>query len=79
MNFFLDLSDSNKRAFGFVSTNIFSFSLHRVNRLSAAIIKRPFIFYFKNDIIELVGKQVSKIQHYFGDKLINVTIYIRVD
>ena len=48
-------------------------------RLSAAKIKRPFIFHDKNDIIELVGKQVAKIRHYFGDKSMHVTMSLVVD
>ena len=47
--------------------------------MSVANRERPFVFHDKNYIIELVEKQVTKIRHYFGDKSINVAMYLGVD
>ena len=79
LNLFPDLSASDKRYFGFVSTNICSIFLRHVNRLSTANREIPFIFHDKNDIIELVGKQFTKIIHYFGDKSMHVDMSLGVD
>ena len=46
--------------------------------MSAANIERPLVFHDKNDIIEIFGKQVSKIRHSFGGKSMHVAIYIGV-
>ena len=49
-----------------------------MNHLSAANRERPFIFNNKNDIINLVGKQVAKIRDSFGDKSMHVAMSIGV-
>ena len=49
-----------------------------MNCLSAASRESPLIVYDKNDIIELVGKQVAKIRHYFGYKSMHVSISLGV-
>ena len=49
-----------------------------MNRLSASNIERPLVFHYKNDIIEIFGKQVSKIRRSFGGKSMHVAIYIGV-
>ena len=79
MYLFPALSASDKRDYGFISTNLCSIYLRYANRLSAANRERPFIFHDKNDIIDLVGKQVTKIHHYFGDKPMNVAMSLGVD
>ena len=53
--------------------------LRHMNRLGAANREMPFIFHYMNDIIEIVGNQVTKIHHSSGDKSIHVAMYIGVD
>ena len=79
LNFFLALSASDKRAFGFVSKNACSTYFHHVIRLSATNRETKLFFHNKNDIIELFGKQVTKTRHYFGDKSIHVAMSLGVD
>ena len=79
LNFLLALSNIDKRDFGFVSTNLCSTTLIHVNRLSASNRKKPLIFYDKNNIIGLIGKQVANVRHYFGDKSMHVTMSLVVD
>ena len=50
-----------------------------MDRLGAANREMTFIFHDINDIIELVGNQVTKIDHSFGDKSMHVAMYIGVD
>ena len=76
---FLVISTSVKGAFVFVPKNIWSISYIHANRLSAANIERPLISHDNNDIIELVGKKVTKTRHYFGDKSMHVDMYNGVD
>ena len=40
--------------------------------------EKPFIFHDENGIIVLVGSQIIKIRHYFGDKPIHAALYLRV-
>ena len=54
-------------------------SLRHVNCLSAANIERPYIYHDKKGIIEIFGNQVTKVYHYFGNKSINVSIYLGFD
>ena len=79
MNFLLTIYASDKRALGFVSTDLCSISSSHVNRLDASTIERSLILHDKNNIIELVGKKVAKICHYFGDKSMHVDMYNGVD
>ena len=41
--------------------------------------RKAFCFNDKNDINDLVGKQVTRIHHLIGDKSMHVAIYLEVD
>ena len=79
LDLLLALSDSDNIDFEFVSTNICSIYLRHMNHISSAYRERPFNFHDKDDIIELVGKQVANICHYFGNKSMHVAISLGVD
>ena len=79
LNFLLTIYASDKRALGFVSTDLCSISSSHVNRLDASTIERSLILHDKNNIIELVGKKVAKICHYFGDKSMHFSMSLGVD
>ena len=76
---FLDIHANDKRAFWFVSTNICSIYLRPMHHMSYAKRERPFIFYDKDDIVELVGKKVDKIRNYFGGNSMHVAISLGFD
>ena len=47
--------------------------------MSAANREKIFIFHDKNDVIELVARQITKIRHSFGDKSMHVALSLGVD
>ena len=61
------------------SENICTISLLHVNYLSADNRYKPFIFTYNNDIIGLVGRKITKIHRYFGDKLMHAALSLVVD
>ena len=78
LNFLFALLAIYKREFWFVSENMCSISLQHVNCMSYANREKPLIFHDKNDIIELLGRKITKMHHYFDEKSINVALSLGV-